>query len=144
MKKTICMLLAVMLLVSAMSGFAFAAGDQLTAEENAIVEPKSITYFFKGRSNILYGVDDSMLIGQNYHYGNPVKVVQAAMNYLGYTDYSNHALVVDGTYGTSTMQAINKFQIAKGLTVDGVIGPASWLKLNQLVGSHTGITLPGI
>jgi len=50
--------------------------------------------------------------------GAQVKVLQTALNHLGYSVGK-----VDGTYGPATTQAVKNFQTAKGLTADGVAGP---------------------
>ena len=60
-----------------------------------------------------------------------VKQVQTAINGLGYTP----ALAVDGAYGPNTEAGIKWLQGQKGLTVDGIIGPAT---LGAL-----GIAVPG-
>lgn len=47
-----------------------------------------------------------------------VKVIQSSLNKLGETP----PLIVDGSYGTLTKKAVEKFQTANGLTVDGWAG----------------------
>ena len=38
-------------------------------------------------------------------------------------------LAVDGIFGAATEQAVKKFQLGNGLTVDGICGPQTWGKL---------------
>ncbi len=44
-------------------------------------------------------------------------------------DNAGAAIVVDGDYGRQTKLAVEHFQAAHGLAVDGVIGPLTWAKL---------------
>jgi len=56
--------------------------------------------------------------------GTYVKTLQATLNSLGYNCGS-----VDGKFGAKTLAAVKKFQKAKGLTVDGIVGPKTWSAL---------------
>lgn len=56
--------------------------------------------------------------------GNQVKTVQRILNDLGY-----NAGTVDGDFGSKTEAAVKKFQKAKGLDVDGVVGRNTWSAL---------------
>lgn len=56
--------------------------------------------------------------------GAVVSELQAALKLLGfYTD------VVDGVYRDSTASAVSQFQEAAGLSVDGIVGSATWNRL---------------
>ena len=58
--------------------------------------------------------------------GRQVKALQTLL--IGY-GYSCGSSGVDGDFGSATDKAVRAFQKAKGLTVDGVVGPATWGKL---------------
>jgi Putative peptidoglycan binding domain len=55
--------------------------------------------------------------------GDPVVWAQEHLATAGYTT------AIDGDYGSSTQSAIESFQTAQGLTVDGIVGPATWAAL---------------
>ncbi|MFJ6444101.1 peptidoglycan-binding protein [Streptomyces sp. NPDC091649] len=52
--------------------------------------------------------------------GATVVVIQHLMNRRGY------GLVVDGRYGSVSVEAVKRFQRSKGLVADGQVGPATW------------------
>ena len=52
--------------------------------------------------------------------GTQVSQLQACMNALGYSTGT-----VDGIFGNNTKSGVMQFQAAKGLVVDGIIGPAT-------------------
>ncbi len=54
---------------------------------------------------------------------NRVRVIQHLLNQRG------AGLVVDASFGPSTLAAVKSFQSSNGLTVDGVVGPITWSKL---------------
>jgi hypothetical protein len=58
--------------------------------------------------------------------GSQVKALQRALAALGYS-----AGTPDGVYGPSTTNAVERFQVAKGLQDDGVVGPATLAKLQS-------------
>ncbi|MNR86275.1 Spore cortex-lytic enzyme precursor [compost metagenome] len=53
--------------------------------------------------------------------GEPVKKLQARLKELGFDPKG-----VDGDFGPSTEAAVRAFQAAKGLGIDGVVGPTTW------------------
>ncbi|WWU66847.1 peptidoglycan-binding protein (plasmid) [Clostridium baratii] len=57
-------------------------------------------------------------------HGNDVKKVQNKLNQLGY-----NAGTADGYYGNNTKNAVIRFQKAKGISADGMVGPTTWNKL---------------
>ena len=57
--------------------------------------------------------------------GTQVKVLQWLLNHT--TDYTSGK--VDGIFGTKTLAAVRQYQQANGLTVDGIVGKATWKKL---------------
>ena len=58
--------------------------------------------------------------------GEAVKTLQRLLNALGFTDATEKALVVDGSFGTATLYALKAYQNAKRLEVDGICGAATW------------------
>ncbi len=57
--------------------------------------------------------------------GSAVKTLQILLNESGYQ------LMVDGIFGKGTEKAVKDFQQKAALTVDGVVGPATWEALRQ-------------
>lgn len=57
-------------------------------------------------------------------YGSDIKKVQSKLNSLGY-----NAGKVDGYYGNNTKNAVIRFQKAKKISADGIVGPQTWNKL---------------
>lgn len=78
---------------------------------------------------------ESLNIDRLLHFkdaGDDVKNIQEALKQLGY-DLSKYG--TDGLIGSETTAAIKAFQQAKGLSVDGVIGPDTVKALQDAVGS---------
>jgi peptidoglycan hydrolase-like protein with peptidoglycan-binding domain len=55
--------------------------------------------------------------------GDDVRRLQEALRQRGLIS------VVDGVFGPQTEAAVRQFQAANSLTVDGVVGSATWAKL---------------
>ena len=58
--------------------------------------------------------------------GEAVKTLQRLLNALGFTDATEKALVVDGSFGTATLYALKAYQNAKRLEIDGICGAETW------------------
>lgn len=58
--------------------------------------------------------------------GQPVKDFQQGLKDLGYDPGP-----VDGTFGGDTEAAVKAFQSDRGITADGVVGPTTWLNLDE-------------
>jgi peptidoglycan hydrolase-like protein with peptidoglycan-binding domain len=63
--------------------------------------------------------------------GSGVKQVQVALTALGFK------VAADGTFGTQTAQAVKAFQQKNQLTADGIVGPATWAKLQAAQATPT-------
>ena len=60
-----------------------------------------------------------------------VRSVQAVLQRIGIKDSAGREVIVDGSYGPRTAAAVKRFQMRKGLTVDGKVGPQTWKKLSR-------------
>jgi peptidoglycan hydrolase-like protein with peptidoglycan-binding domain len=58
--------------------------------------------------------------------GQAVKDFQQGLTDLGYDPGP-----VDGTFGSKTEAAVKKFQGDKGIAADGIVGPITWLNLDE-------------
>lgn len=58
--------------------------------------------------------------------GLDVRTLQAALRAL---DLYKPPAAIDGAFGPKTELAVKAFQLANGLTVDGVVGPVTWTAL---------------
>ena len=61
--------------------------------------------------------------------GDQVKTIQRLLNSMGYKGSNGKALDVDGIFGANTGYAVKAYQKAAGLTVDGIVGVATWKKI---------------
>lgn len=61
-------------------------------------------------------------------YGPEVKTLQARLLALG---YALPRYGVDGDFGTETEKAVRAYQRARGLDVDGIVGPLTWAALDE-------------
>jgi peptidoglycan hydrolase-like protein with peptidoglycan-binding domain len=57
--------------------------------------------------------------------GNDVRRLQRLLVMMKQLDFTG----IDGNFGPRTKDAVRSFQQGNGLTVDGIVGPATWAKL---------------
>lgn len=62
--------------------------------------------------------------------GSFVRNLQSLLRDKGFKDGSGDTLVIDGDFGDRTLFAVKAFQKANNLSVDGIVGPDTWGKLN--------------
>ncbi len=71
--------------------------------------------------------------------GEAVSQLQATLKLLGF--YQDG---VDGTYSQSTLEAVAQFQVAAGISADGITGPSTWQKLLPEPESISAIAAPAV
>ena len=94
------------------------------------VDTRKSKSFFRYRSDgSTYSVSSFFTTVRLGSKGDDVKLLQSKLRKLGYKGKDGKDLVCDGSFGANTEHALKNFQKAKGLTVDGVAGPKTWVKL---------------
>ena len=63
---------------------------------------------------------------QNGSKGSDVKLLQRLLKSNGFRGADGKLLTIDGDCGTNTVYAIKSYQKKKGLSADGIAGPATW------------------
>ena len=64
--------------------------------------------------------------------GENVRYVQSALGVIRRVIRTLPSLVADGIFGVGTQSAVRAFQTALGLSADGIVGPETWRRLNNL------------
>ena len=72
------------------------------------------------------GKIEGLPVVQSGSRGDAAKILQGALIAKGYPCGSSG---IDGVFGVNSVAALNHYQKAKGLTADGIAGPATWGKL---------------
>ena len=73
-----------------------------------------------------------MVILKKGHRGENVRQLQGRLNAAGYP------VVVDGVFGNETENAVRQVQNKYGLTVNGIAGPVTLRKLEEIYAYSTG------
>lgn len=124
------------------AGVAFDVGQRLNNEERSklrniatnyklftYVEPESLTptwvHFDKRATNPACARGGYPTIRQGSK-GVYVALLQDALNFLGYNAGS-----IDGVFGNNTKNAVIRYQSAKGLKQDGIVGCNTWETLTK-------------
>jgi len=58
--------------------------------------------------------------------GQEVKDLQEALTQLGYKPGA-----IDGVFGDATQSAVKAFQEAQGIDADGIVGPITWINIDE-------------
>lgn len=66
---------------------------------------------------------DSIRFGDK---GDPVKIIQYYLAFIGYFNNRIPLIKVDGIFGPNTERAVEAFQLEYGLSPDGVVGKNTW------------------
>ena len=72
------------------------------------------------------GKIEGLPVVQSGSRGDAAKILQGALIAKGYPCGSSG---IDGVFGVNSVAALKNYQKAKGLTVDGIAGPATWGKI---------------
>ena len=64
--------------------------------------------------------------------GDEGEAVRAAQSLLELRGFRCGWMGCDGEFGDKTQSAVGKFQRARGLTQDGIVGPLTWAALIKL------------
>lgn len=64
--------------------------------------------------------------------GEAVRELQRDLNLFGYRDSKGERLKVDGSFGAKTLSALKAMQKDQGLKVDGICGPITWARLDEM------------
>ena len=65
--------------------------------------------------------------------GPEVSELQQDLNLFCYRDNKGEKLAVDGSFGSKTKAAVQNLQKDQGLTVDGICGPITWGKIDDML-----------
>lgn len=61
--------------------------------------------------------------------GGEVLTIQALLNGFGFRDQYGEYLDIDGIFGSKTEYAVKRYQKARDLTVDGIVGAKTWNRI---------------
>lgn len=107
----------------------------------ACIDQKGDTTNTTSPSNPMYETKNPTI--RNGSKGEYVTLLQTKLIMLGY-DLGSYG--ADGSFGKMTEAAVKKFQKDHNLTVDGVVGPATWSeleKVNEPVKTYS-VSIPGL
>ncbi len=81
------------------------------------------------------GITDTSTTLKKGSSGQSVMQLQTSLNTI-----MNAGLAVDGEFGSATETAVKNFQTAYGLDIDGIVGPLTIAKINELIASLSSST----
>jgi hypothetical protein len=99
--------------------------DYVTKPTPVVTQPKPATTIKKEEKT----VNITLAVLSEGSRGNSVKALQTLLKALGYKGSDGKVLGLDGDFGLNTEYAVKKYQTAKGLTADGIVGAKTWNSL---------------
>ena len=75
----------------------------------------------------------------SYRRGDSGSIVKKIQEFLNTYGFEEEPLIVDGKFGTATERALKNYQRIKGLTVDGIAGPATLKKMGIITYKTGGL-----
>lgn len=107
-----------------------------TSYWNAFGRPSYFASEINGQVIVPESFDISRMLKYTTPYmkGDDVKWLQKTLSYAGYSCGS-----IDGIFGKNTMNAVKKYQKAKKLTVDGIVGEKTVLALGGVWKSNANV-----
>lgn len=74
-------------------------------------------------------VNVELHILKNGSTGGEVLTIQALLNGFGFRDQYGEYLDIDGIFGDKTEYAVKRYQKARDLNIDGIVGPETWNRI---------------
>jgi hypothetical protein len=124
--SALALLLAILAAAGAFSGGSQKVSPPLPTTPATVAAPPSTTPLTATTTPATTAPTTTLKPGDT---GTEVTTLQNELTALGYSPGK-----ADGAYGPATEQAVKNFQTAKGLTVDGIVGPKTLAALQQAGG----------
>jgi len=105
--------------------------------DTGVITPETYPGKIQGSSEIAYQSSDFHLRKERHGSNrqerreDSLQTLQKELSALGYRDFLDQPLVIDGHLGPNTLHAIKSFQHAHHLHVDGIVGPRTLAAMEE-------------